>query len=120
MNKLRITLQGLPYSAENNERPIAVKIYDLETVVKSNFERLCDEYGLGWDIVKIEQSTGVYDKHGTMIFDGDRVRISRYDGELQEEDVIQWKDGAWFIEKGVFCGSQLLGSYKGECLEVVG
>lgn len=90
-------------------------------ILRGNGFNLVDGYHLPVAVKpdSIKQWTTVYDKHGTMIFDGDRVRISRYDGELQEEDIVQWKDGAWFVDAGVFCGSQNLGSYSSECLEVI-
>lgn len=76
-------------------------------------------YNYPVDPESIKQWTTLYDKYGNMIFDGDKVRISIHNGYTSEEDIIRWKNGAWFVEHGVFCGSQILGSYKAECLEVL-
>jgi len=84
------------------------------------YNRLCtpDVFAYPVDPDTVGECTGLSDKNGKLIFEGDIVEGRDYD----EEDgfgVIEWYDGAWEVGNGEWCGT-FHSNYNGFEFEIIG
>lgn len=81
--------------------------------------KLCEYDGLEQNDPKyiVEQCTGIHDKHGNLIFEGDFV----WDGEF--EGVVVWKQSRWQVRFRLYDGDEGyedLEQHFAECCEIHG
>lgn len=68
----------------------------------------CDSFNelLNNDKFIVEQSTGIKDCHGKLIYEGDLIRLVQ-DGEIRYQGVVEW-----FSAGGTFCGGWIAVDYS--------
>ncbi|HEL2334957.1 TPA: hypothetical protein TZN93_001940 [Streptococcus suis] len=88
-------------------KTVTIPIYDKET------DEYLADYELSLNLVTLMQSTGLVDKNGKEIFEGDVVNI--FDEKLSK---IYYSDGAFCVD--ILIGGTPLHAFLSEQLEIVG
>lgn len=94
---------------------------EVELMIRSDgvllFGNFKDEVYFPKHKCEIEQCTGIHDKHGKLIFEGDFI----WDGEF--EGVVVWKDSCWQVRFTLYDGDEGyedLEQHFSECCEIHG
>ena len=72
------------------------------------------------DEFHLMQFTGCLDKNDTEMYEGDLVRVVRYDGEFDQVHPVIFERGAFRLDGLNILGTNLVGQIGASCLEVVG
>lgn len=102
-------VQGLLWKKKHNTNKIFISCFPDEDDNEESFVVISKTVG---------QFTGLTDKNGTKIFEGDIVEGQDYD----EEDgygTITWDDGAFWVGNNYICGT-FCENYYGKDFEVIG